>query len=207
MTRFFFPTSLLKKIKMINLLLYKNKKRIFREFIFRLIFVWFIFLFVAILISIILVFPSHILSKLKTTEIMNQVKVAEISINIKEDKSQAKILDFEKLKLERLETKDEIKVSEILNRVIDSKPDDIRIVGFFYEKVPGKIINKKSKLSEKEAIQLSVRGIADDRNTLIDFVDKLKGEEYFTGIDFPVSNLTKGNSVDFSTRIFIKNIQ
>ena len=65
-------------------------------------------------------------------------------------------------------------------------------MGFFYE------------IDSRGDGYLIIRGESEGRNILVSFVESLEEKDVFSKIDFPISNLTKGESVDFSVKIYLK---
>ncbi len=182
---------------MANLLPENKKKEIRKEFFARIIVVFFVFSFLSICVSIGLIFPSTILLDIKQTESRVSAKIFEETIDLNDNNVAINILKRENSKLKALQIKDEINFSQILEIILDEQPSTIAINTFYYNST----IN-----DDKKNIKLTIRGVADRRSDLIDFVDVLEREDIFSQVDFPVSNLTKGRGIDFSLIILVKPI-
>ncbi|AKM84007.1 TPA: hypothetical protein DCZ46_01595 [Candidatus Campbellbacteria bacterium] len=175
-----------------NLLPEKNKKEIRNEFILRLLVVFFVFVFFAITIFIISLVPSYNLSVVKKTITLEQVNSLKESAGIEEDILSASILKNENAKVAVLSAVDQNSASKIIEKILEKRPQGVKITDIFYEK------------NDAGGIDIVVKGNSSSRNILIGFVEKLELEEDFEKIDFPVSNLVKDESMDFSINIYIK---
>lgn len=182
-----------------NLLTEEKKKDIFREFILRLVIVFLTFLFASFCLLIILIIPSYVLSQVKGTGVANEVKIFKETIEFRESNTPLILLGNEKIKLAALQSVEEIDFSALVVSVIQKKPIGIKLEKFFYEKI---VIEGDSS---KNKIKFVVNGVAEERAILIDFINRLKQEENFISVNFPVSNLLKGDSIDFSIEILVKS--
>jgi hypothetical protein len=184
-----------------NLLPNKNKKNILNEFILRFVVVSLTLFFVVVCIAIVLLIPSYILSQVREISVQNEVKIFEKAYEFRKENSSAYILDGEILKMRILQEREESSISDLIFLITKNKPTDIKILGIFYE-----ILSKERNSVEKDNdIQITVRGEAKKRNSLIDFVNKLKQESQFVDVNFPVSNLIKEEGINFSIQIKVKS--
>ncbi|OGD68001.1 hypothetical protein A2996_01165 [Candidatus Campbellbacteria bacterium RIFCSPLOWO2_01_FULL_34_15] len=175
-----------------NLLPEKNKKEIRNEFILRLLVVFFVFVFFAITIFIISLVPSYNLSVVKKTITLEQVNSLKESAGIEEDILSASILKNENAKVAVLSAVDQNSASKIIEKILEKRPQGVKITDIFYEK------------NDAGEIDIVVKGNSSSRNILIGFVEQLELENRFEKVDFPVSNLVKDESMDFSINIYIK---
>ena len=175
-----------------NLLPEKNKKEIRNEFILRLLVVFFVFVFFAITIFIISLVPSYNLSFVKKTITLEQVNSLKESAGIEEDILSASILKNENAKVAVLSAVDQNSASKIIEKILEKRPQGVKITDIFYEK------------NDAGEIDIVVKGNSSSRNILIGFVEQLELENRFEKVDFPVSNLVKDESMDFSINIYIK---
>jgi hypothetical protein len=58
---------------------------------------------------------------------------------------------------------------------------------------------------DKTGIVILISGMASDRDSLVKFSTLLKESNLFSGIDVPVSSLTKDKNLPFSMNVFIEN--
>ena len=173
---------------MSNLLLKKEKKKILHEFILRFFIVVFIFFLVSIGVAIATLIPAYSLTFSKEVSISDEVNIFEQVKKVKKQDSLADILDRENLKISFLKKEKNIYISDFISEVINTKPKGITIKGFFYE---------TSGVNN----YLVVKGKAKNRNILISFVENLEKKDIFSKVEFPVSDLTKGEGVVFSIKI------
>jgi len=171
-----------------NLLPEKNKKEIRNEFILRLLIVFFVFTFFTITVYAVSLVPSYNLSVVKKTITMEQVNALKKSTGVEEEGSPVDVLKNEKAKVVALNLVEQNIASEIIEKILAKKPQGVRITDIFYE-------------GGKEVV---VKGNSSSRNILIGFVEQLELENRFEKVDFPVSNLVKDESMDFSINIYIK---
>ena len=175
-----------------NLLPEKNKKEIRNEFVLRFLIIFFIFTFFSITIYVVSLVPSYNLSVTKKTITVDQVNSFKKSTVIEEEGSPIDVLKNEKAKVSALGLLEQNIASEIIEKILAKKPQGVKITDIFYEK------------NDTGGIDIVVKGNSSSRNILIGFVEQLELEKSFEKIDFPVSNLVKDESMDFSINIYIK---
>lgn len=175
-----------------NLLPEKNKKEIRNEFVLRLLIIFFVFIFFTTTIYVVSLVPSYNLSITKKTITLEQVNSLKKSASMEEDESSVGVLKNEKAKVSALSSTESDGASEIIEKILAKKPQGVKITDIFYEK------------NDTGGIDIVVKGNSSSRNILIGFVEQLELEKSFEKIDFPVSNLVKDESMDFSINIYIK---
>ena len=174
-----------------NLLLEKDKKEIFQEFVLRLVVVFLFFLFATVCISIVMLIPSYVLTLSREVSISEEIRVFKQTIDFRKQDSPADILNKENLKINSLKEGESVYVTDFISEIVDVKPAGVKIRGFYYD-------------TDGDGGFLVVRGESENRNVLIDFVESLEEKDVFSKIDFPVSNLVKDESVNFSVKIYPK---
>lgn len=181
-----------------NLLPEKNKKNIQNEFILRLIIVFFSLLFFLMCVAVILLIPSYILSQVKEIGANDEIEIFKQTSSFRGIDTPFDLLEKEKMKIDVLKKRDNFSVDNMISIILNKKGNDIKITGIFYDDIS----------KDKNNSYLVVKGIAKKRSALINFVNRLEQDGYFSNIDFPVSNLVKDESVDFSLNINVnkKNI-
>lgn len=179
---------------MSNLLPEKNKKDILKEFFLRLIIVFFSLFFSLMCVAVVLLIPSYILSQVKEIGANDETKIFKQVSDFRKTETPFDLLEKEKMKIYLLKESDNFSVDDIIEIIINKKNSDIKITGIFYDNV------SKNK-DDSNYSHLVIKGVANKRSALINFVDGLKQENYFSNIDLPVSNLVKDESVDFSLNI------
>jgi len=176
---------------MINLLLKKNKKEISREFIMRFFVVFLIVVFFGFLSSFLMLFPSYSLTLSKEKAVNRNIDIFEKTIDFRKKDLQVSLLNKENEKISFLDGVEDIYPTDFIAKFVDLKPSNLKITGIFYE-----IDSKKEK-------SFTLKGTYKKRGDLIDFADKLEGEDCFSKVDFPVSNLVKGEEPTFSIKIYL----
>lgn len=80
--------------------------------------------------------------------------------------------------------------------IINSKPDSIQITDWLWTASDGK---------DKMAT-LNLAGQADTRQSLLDFVERLKQDPAISAVESPVSNLIKNRDLDFTLKLNLADI-
>lgn len=175
---------------MINLLTQEEKKKIRKEYLFRLSLVALVLLLGSSLIGIALLIPPFLISSIKERDVRGQSELLKQSIeNSSRDSSIVQLREAAQ-KLEALaEAKDQIKIADMFKRVADHRTEGIELAGLFYKQV-----------SDNEAI-LTVSGVANNRGDLLAFSRALEQDLLFSGVELPVSNLAKEENISFSFKI------
>lgn len=187
---------------MSNLLPEENKKKIFNEFILKSIIVFFVFLFVLICVAIILLIPSYVLSEIKGKVIANNFEVIKKSADTKEFSFLMNEIKKEQSKIDVLSNFSDFNFVEIFeDGILINKSDDIKINGVYFE-----INGDKEATSTEYFASLIIKGISKKRSSLIVFIDKLKAEDSFLEVYFPVSSLAKEEDINFSIKIAVNKI-
>ena len=86
---------------------------------------------------------------------------------------------------ERFET------AEILRKIVDGKPKGTSITAFTFS-------------NKAEGFEISLNGIASNRELLRTFVNSLKSDATFSSVDVPLSSFAKAEKTDFSITLLIK---
>ena len=181
---------------MANLLSENKKREIRREFFARVFVVFLTLVFFGVCLSVGLTLSSYILLDIKKEEVRHKIDVFKQSIDFQKNETSVDILKKENLKLQFVQAKEEVNFTKLVNDIVENQPSTIKINTFYYEEAKGK---------GQKNIKLIIRGTAEKRSDLINFVDVLEKQDDFLRVDFPVSDLTKGEGIDFSLIILIKN--
>ncbi len=172
---------------MFNLLPDLLKEAIHREFKMRLA----VFIVAGILstlcVGIILLIPSYLLSRTIENEVTVTKGLIDKSLSSKENATLKITLAETREVLDLLSSKEESStISTLLKQVIALKSDSISITRLSY-----------TALSDKER-QLTVAGIAENRDTLLAFKKKIGESKLFFRIDLPISNFTDETNILFT---------
>ena len=174
---------------MINLLPLPEKKEVRSIYRARLSVALLAILAIVLCIAVALSLPSLFLSSLKRDEA--QMRLAEVRGAARGSERSAFVADARRtLREEEILAEDDggQGVTDLFSLVTSLKTPQIRIMGMYYQAPDG-------------VAQLTVSGIANDRTSLIAFVDTLRAQELFAGAALPVSSLAKNRDIGFSVSI------
>jgi len=141
-----------------------------------------------IVFSLILLVPSFLVASVKEESSAERVEVV---------KKSNKMAAEEGIQEEAQMISDEVNIlldqnvfvlaeGGLIERMLGSKPVGIHIDSIFYKKDDGSSV---------------LRGLSDDRDTLLEFIKILEGKKDFYNIDLPISNLVKDKDIEFTIKI------
>lgn len=177
---------------MLNFLPQKNKNSIIFEYILRINIFLFIFLFIACLFLISLFLPSYFFVAEKNNKIDFQLQSIKQKNLSKGDDPIVFIKNINRLSLVLSEDKgSNIKNSEIINKIISLKNNDIKIlsININYDNSGGRTI--------------SITGTSKVRDSLSAYDKEIKIDGFFKSSTFPVSDFIKGSNSDFTATLTI----
>jgi len=178
---------------MANLLPERNKKSIRREYLLRLLGVFLIFSAITLFLVSIFLLPSFFLSKNKAGLANEKIEFLKSYIEKISRSGITDLLIETNRKIEILGLSEEKSLNEAISLIIDKKNNSILITDFAL-----RITEDEVKGKEKS---LFVGGLADNRSSLISFVESLESISGFKNIDLPVSNLAQNEDIDFSLKV------
>jgi len=145
-----------------------------------------------ILAGIVVFLPSYVLSNAVKNEVKERIRVAESLEGSAPGLNEEIWLQQMNLKLRTLSPRlDNERPSNILKEVLEEKRAGIRITSFSWQK------------GDEETV-ISVSGIAQDRQTLIAFQDRLDSSTLFSEVSLPVSNLARDRDINFQLKLYPK---
>lgn len=174
--------------KMLKLLTEKERQKVASEYIVRRAVVVISGLILVLLIGIVGLLPSYVLSNARQNEALALTKSMD-GVENREDESglQAWLIKINK-KLALLSPKLDVdRPSNFIERVNEQSIKGVRLTDFSWTKVAGKI-------------NLSVGGVAQDRQTLIMFENNINSSQHFSEVTLPISNLVKDKDIDFQIK-------
>ncbi len=172
---------------MANLLPQKERKSFEWEYRSRLVVIILLFFIVTFVIGVVFLLPSYFISQSKNESIARQFELLEKAIELREEDVSVKSLLAVKQKINELTiVNGQVPQTKILQVIIDSMDSHVTVNAFFY-------IQSKDKNSE-----MRITGTAESRTALLSFSDRLKKEELFELVDFPVSSLARDSDIVFS---------
>jgi len=138
-----------------------------------------------LIIFIVFLFPVFIISFSKQTEANNLIKTLNLSPSVKDGQNlQAWLINLNQELSAISPDKDMDKPYETFVKALDSRVSGIRITGLSYKKV-------------NQIPTLFVTGLASDRQTLLEFENKLNLSKQFSGVTIPSSTFAKDKNLDF----------
>lgn len=178
---------------MLNILPSQQKVLVKREYIRRRVVVALSFLVFALIVSLALLSPSYFLTQVKAKIVRNELEVTKQKLyaELPSDETM-KSLSVAVKHAEALRplTKP-VSVYELL-RIFESKPESIKITNIAYAKL------------DADMSSVTLRGMAENRESLTSFGRTLENRVEFVSVDLPVSNFVKERDIDFSMTIILK---
>ncbi len=172
---------------MANLLPKKERNFFKYEYRFRLFSVILLFFIATSMLGMVFLLPSYFVSSLKEESIVRQFGLLKKTIELREEGASVESLLIAKQKINELVIVDkQVSNIKILQAIMDSMDDNVSVDVFYY-----------TKGSEKKG-KMRIAGIAESRAAFISFSDRLKKENSFNMVDFPVSSLAKDSDIPFS---------
>jgi len=171
---------------MINLIPNEEKKKMSKDFYFRLATVFFMMLSVSLLIASILILPSYFLSSIEEDIFNTKLKSQEKSISLPDQDTLMVVKDL-KNKLSLIENDEKNKSifsTKVINEIILKKIPNIKITEIFYQ-------------NDKTGKKITVSGRASSRKILLLFRRALEDDVAFSKVDLPISNFVKGSDIKF----------
>ncbi len=176
---------------MLNLLLKEQKQKIIREYRNRFIVVALALALAGEAISLILLVPSFLTAQTRI-DILN---------------SQSADLKVQNLNAETLELSKIVQKTNSYINILSSSSTPIGVVNALQiiVKTRGTAINLSSFLYRmiNGQMQIIVSGRASSRQTLLDFVKKIKLQQGVISADLPVSDFAKAQNIDFAITIIM----
>jgi Tfp pilus assembly protein PilN len=176
-----------------NLLPERDKKKIKKEYLLRLLSVSLLFFSITIFLNLLLLLPLYYLSNNKINTAKERISFLESYLQKKEESGLASVLSPTNEKIDALNSLEVFRVDKSIESILSKKNSSIKI----------NKITLRSETDEKKT--LSIKGEASSRDNLISFSESLKAINQFTNVELPLSNLAKNINVDFNIKIEIKD--
>jgi hypothetical protein len=174
---------------MINLIPNEDKKKMSKDFYFRLTTIIFVMLGVSFLIASVALLPSYFLSSAEESatnlKLDSEMGIADISL----DQNTLTTINVLKNKLTLIENAQKNKLTfsqKVINEILLKKIPNIKITEISYQNDPttGKKINVSGKAPSREVLLLFRKALEDDTA--------------FSKVDLPISNFVQGTNIKFS---------
>lgn len=173
---------------MFNLLPEADKKNVLKEYSMRRAVVILLFLLVAGLIALVTALPSKLLSSSKFKGVQKQIEVSKTIAILNEEAKLTSSLSLVNSKLTALKDAGGSSIVDLIERIIVKKGQSIKIRGISY-----------IRNVDKSTISLS--GVTQNRESLLNFVKSLKTEPLWSEVNLPVSNFAKEKDAEFTIEI------
>ena len=181
------------RIDMFNLLSRQDKLSLKAEYNRRKFVVALYLLATTLVISSIFLFPSHLVSSFKHSDIAQTAEILKNNIAIKNREDLNALIEAANKKITALSVGSDIQITKHLADISEYRTAGIRLTGFAFG------------YSEKDKKTLiSLKGIAADRETLLAFAESLKSDPAYEEVDLPISNFTRERDINFTMTIFRK---
>ena len=173
---------------MANVLTQKHKKDLKKEYRLRLSSVALFLLAGAIAAAIVLLLPSFIMARTQQKTLEGEITLLKERVESQLGAEGKDIISVTNAKVAALkQSATQESIEPLFAEIARAVPVGVQVVRIAYDS-PG-------------AGELSVSGIAANRQSVLAFTDNLKAVEEFTSVDFPISNLAQDTDIVFSLRV------
>lgn len=176
---------------MLNLLLKDQKKKIVHQYRMRFLVVFLALTFAGEVISLILIFPSYITARTRLNILSDQsvslkiknvtTETSNLSETVQQTNNYLNILTASSAPND---------VVAILRNITDIRGVSVKMDSFVYS-------------TQNDGQQVVIHGTANSRQTLLDFVKKLKALPGVVSADLPVSDFAQSQNIDFSVTVML----
>jgi hypothetical protein len=170
---------------MINLLPDSEKASIYKEYRLRLLAVSLLMLLALIILAGVLLSPSYVLS-------MYQRRIGESTVSPATAEQQEYTDLVKKIKASKLT------LGALKPQAVHMTPTRIIEILTKHKTSQNTITDIQYNFLPPDIVTVTVKGVAKNRQTLIDLKSSLEKEEGITHIELPVSNLAKDANIEFS---------
>ena len=175
---------------MINLLPVGEKKKIHRDYVFRLLTVVLGVVSLSAVIGIVTLFPSYFISDFQKRAAIEEVERTRKTSGESDKENIASLLKEAQLKLKILSSeRKKVFLRTVFDTAIGYKPNTVVLTGMVYQE------GSEGKLT------FIINGVADNREDLLVFSQNLKRDALFDNVELPVSNLAKDRNINFTLTI------
>lgn len=173
---------------MIDLSPQKNKEKIKKDFKLRLTIVFLIAFNIILVVYIVLILPTYFNLGLHKVDVKNRLDIEKKEFELRKGEDIKEQYTISKAKIRALNSIEKVDVHSIVSYLNDLSGDNTRILSFIYE-------NKKDDKS------IVISGLSKNRDTMVEFINKIKSSDKFNQVDFPISGLAKDSGLNFSLNI------
>lgn len=177
---------------MINLIPQFAKKKVTTEYWLRVITVWFVLWSVALIVAMTLLFPVYIFTSVQANVNAESARTAEESVASFASVSK----ELEKASLQAryaIEDNRSTRAHQYITLFNSLDGSGVAITSINFSK------------DTKGAKPVSISGLADNRESLAAFRDRLLAEDSVESVDLPISNLAKDKDIIFNLTVTMNN--
>lgn len=177
---------------MLNLLPKNQKKKISREYLVRFFVVGFALIFIAQIISLILLIPPYLTAETRI-ELLNVQSAGFKAQNVTAEITRLSDIVRQTNNYLSLFTSSTTPngVVPVIKKVVEVRDGLVKINNLSYKNQNGKQL-------------IVVGGVADSRQNLLDYVKKLKVQPGVVSADLPVSDFVQSKNINFSVTVVMK---
>ncbi|MFZ2484549.1 MAG: PilN domain-containing protein [Minisyncoccia bacterium] len=173
---------------MFKLLTEEERQKVVREYVIHRAVVILSVFVVVLAASLIGILPSYLLSNARKSDVLERTRIMGISRQNGDTSDLETWLSKINYKLKILSPGLDVdRPSDFIDKVLEEKLGGISVNGLSWSKEGGEVT-------------LSISGMATDRQTLINFQDRIENSEYFSKATLPISNLAKDRDIDFQIK-------
>lgn len=151
--------------------------------------------FVAMFMGVVFLFPTYVLTSAKYSDVyLNNTSISGSDVENK--KGVLELPNEIKNKLQTMEfVVNRDSIVSILGKFFTNMPSGVSVSSISF------VDNTYSNLKKTKNKELTISGVAKNRNVLISFSDNLKKIDKVVSVDLPVSNFIKDNNIPFSLKV------
>ena len=179
---------------MINLIPNEEKKKMFKDFYFRLATLVFVLLSVSIFVGSISMLPSYFSSSVEKGFFEERLALQNFeAANSTGQNMSITVEDLKnRLNLIERETDNNFLSERVINKIISKRIEGIKINEISYQ------------LGSSGEEKINVNGNALSREILLSFRLSFEKDQSFSKVDLPISNFVKGSDIEFSLTLILK---
>lgn len=174
---------------MINLIPKEEKKKIIKNFYYRLVILFFSVVSAVIFVSLLAILPSYFLSSARSNIVNLKLEVQKsepVPSPQEETLTVIKDLNTKLSLIEKNSNKQFLISQKVIDAILARKMSNIKITNISYQN------------DSSTGTKISIQGIAPSREVLLSFRLALEGDKLFKQVDLPISNFIKGSNIQFS---------
>lgn len=190
---------------MTNLLPDSYKEKILKEYSHRRLIVSLIMLSLIGIISAIALFPSYVVVQKQLGEAKDRLgQIEAIAEENEINKHINRLREANDLASALEPPSAEVRYYVVTNSILENKNFGISIesMSFNIQQTSSENEGEGQKGLEKKQVRISISGIAENRDALIEFEKSMKGISYIDRVELPVSNFAAQNDINFSMELF-----